>query len=106
MAALSRRLGASYQQVAKRLDFLGDEIAKRSHARCPPHVAVKDEIVVEGNRRCRAEQPEKIGFLRGDNNWERSKTSARLHREDQGRRRSTYSRNASIGRDGPEPTSS
>jgi hypothetical protein len=42
MATLCRGVCAPDKQLAKRLDFLGDEITERSHTGCLPHVAVKN----------------------------------------------------------------
>jgi hypothetical protein len=46
---------AANQQLAKRFDLLGDEIAECPHARCSPHVAVKYKIEMQSNHWCRTE---------------------------------------------------
>jgi hypothetical protein len=63
VAALGRWPRASNQQCAEGLDFLSDEIAKRPHTRRAPHVAVKDEVEVEGNHRDRAKQPNRCSLM-------------------------------------------
>src|SRR5689334_13886473 len=62
-AILCRGVSAPDKQLAKGLDFLGDEITERSHTGCSPHVAVKNQIEVQSNHWCRPEQPDKIWFV-------------------------------------------
>ena len=97
IAALSRWSRASNQQCAKGFDLFSDEIAERPHPRCSPHVAVKDEVEVQGNHRDRAKQPNKVLLVFDGGDRETYKPGTGPHRQYQSRRGCAYGCHARIG---------
>ena len=60
------------QQFAKCLDLLGDEIAERPNARRPLHVAMKNQMKMQGKYGGRPKQRDEIRFVLDSGNRKRS----------------------------------